>query len=358
MTTDTLDLDKYDAEQIVAYEGYEYKISNGNNGVQLNVKTCPNCGSSDYKVYLNADTGLGNCFKCSFTFNKYKFIKASRGLTAHRDVLQCFANMDSVISYRPKAVTQYRQINKDWVLPQNFKIELEDQVPQYLKDRNVDAKLSKRFDLRLCEYGFYHYKDFSDKDRAVDFSHRIIIPVKDSDGNMVTFQGRDMTGKAEKKYLFPNMLPGTARYIYNSDYAINVRAKKVVLNEGVFDVFAMTQALESDIAYKDFVACGTFGKHLSISAKNFTTDDQLSDLFRLKREGVEEFIILWDGESEAIAAAFEAMTQLNSYGLSSTVAVIGGGLDPAETSHSVLLKAIDERKKPTALDLVRMKLKR
>jgi DNA primase len=351
-----LDLDKYDVEQIVAYEGFEYKITNGNSGLQINIKECPRCHSSDYKVYLNAETGLGNCFRCNEGFNKYKLVKLSRGLSSAADVARAFEGMESVISYRPKAFIPYRKMNKDWVLPQNFKIDLEEQLPQYLKDRSVDAKLAKRFELRVCEYGFYHYVDFQDRERAVDFSQRIIIPIKDIDGNLVTFQGRDMTGKAEKKYLFPNMLPGTGRYIYNAHYAKRHKAKKVVLNEGVFDVFAMTQALESDLKYRDYFACGTFGKNLSISATNATSEDQLSDLFALFEAGVEELVVLWDGESAAIKAAYEAAVALNTFGLNATVAVIGGGLDPAETEPDVLLRAIDARKKPTALDIVRLKL--
>jgi DNA primase len=357
MTTDKINLDAIDIEQVVAYEGADYKVTNGKSGLQLNIKECPSCKDTNYKLYLNAETGLGKCHRCDTGFNKFKFVKLSRGLVNAGDVMRALEGMSDLVSYRPKLMPVYRQMNKDWVLPQNFKIELEDQLPQYLKDRNVDAKLAKRFDLRVCEHGFYHYQDFEDRDRAVDFSQRIIIPVKDINGDMVTFQGRDISGVSEKRYLFPNMLPGTGRYIYNADYALTNKAKKVVLNEGCFDVFAMTEALESDIKYKDFAACGTFGKHLSISATNVSTDDQLSDLFILNEAGVEEFIILWDGETEAIAAAYQAVVQLNSYGLYSTVAAIGGGLDPAETSHSVLLEAIDQRKKPTNLDLVRMKLK-
>lgn len=351
-----MDLDRFDIEQIVAYEGYEYKLSNGNSGPQLNVKTCPACSSDDYKVYLNAETGLGNCFRCNHTFNKYKFVKASRGITNHGDVVRYFDSIGNVVSYRPKAKISYRKMNEDWVLPQNFTIETDDQMPQYLKDRNLDAKICKRFDLRYCEYGFYKYKDFEDRDKSVDFSNRIIIPIKDTNGKMVTFQGRDTTGDGKRKYLFPNMLPGTGRFIYNAHYAIEAKAKKVVLNEGVFDVFAMTQALESDLKYREFVACGTFGKHLSISAKNFKTEDQLTDLFRLFEAGVDELILLWDGESAATKAAMEAVTRLNSFGLNSTIAIIGGGLDPAETDRSVLLKAVDDRRKPTSLDLIKMRL--
>lgn len=77
----SINLDDIDTEQLVAFEGYEYRVSNGNSGVQLNIKDCPNCHRSDYKVYLNAETGLGNCFVCNTGFNKYKFVKLARGFT-------------------------------------------------------------------------------------------------------------------------------------------------------------------------------------------------------------------------------------------------------------------------------------
>lgn len=351
-----INLDKLDPEQVIAFEGFEYKLSNGKSGPQINIKECPSCHSTDWKLYLNAETGLGKCHRCDTGFNKYKLVKANRGITNHKDVMRALEDMSGLVSYRPKTIVPRRQMNVDWNLPQNYKIELEEQVPQYLKDRNVNAKLCQRFDLRFCEYGFYSYKDFADKDKAVDFSQRIIIPIKDADGNLVTFQGRDITGSSSKKYLFPNMLPGTGRFIYNINNALKAKAKVVVLNEGCFDVFATTDALESDLKYKDFAACGTFGKHLSMGLENFTSEDQLSDLFRLSEEGVEEFVVLWDGELDAIKAATQTVVKLNECGLFATLAVLGGGLDPAETEASVLLDAIDNRSKPSVLDIVRMKI--
>jgi DNA primase len=262
----------------------------------------------------------------------------------------------NTVSYRPKANVGAYKLNSDWVLPINRKIEFEEDVPDYLKERNVDAKLCKRFDIRICEHGFYKYKDFEDRSRFVDFSNRILLPVRDIDGNLVTFQGRDTTGTSEKKYLFPNMLPGTARFIYNSNYALINGARKVVLSEGCFDVFATTVALESDVAYREFTACGTFGKHLSISTNNVTTADQLTDLYKLWEAGVAEFIVLWDGEPKAIMAALQAAMTLNGLGIYATVAKLSDGLDPAEAGTAAILNAIERRSKPTALDLVRMRL--
>ena len=352
-----LNLDELDVEQLVAYEGYEYRIGNGKSGVQLNVKTCPNCGREDYKVYLNAETGLGNCFGCNYKYNKYKFIKVSRGFTRHGDLVRYVDGITPSVSYKPKVHPDAYKLNTDWKLPINKKLELEEDLPQYLKDRGVDGKLCKRFDLRICENGFYKYNDFNERSRFVDFSNRIIIPVHSIDGELVTFQGRDTTGEADKKYLFPNMLPGTARFIYNSHYALKQKAKKIVLSEGVFDVFAVTKALESDLKYVDYTACGTFGKHLSIAVSNVNSADQLTDLYKLYEEGVEEFIILWDGEPKAIKAAIEAALSLEAYGLYTTVAKLSGDKDPADSTLLEILGAIDSRAKPSKFDLMRMRLK-
>jgi DNA primase len=351
-----VDLDNLDVEQLVSYLGYDYRVSNGNSGVQLNLRSCPACHRQDFKVYVNADSGLGNCFQCNVGLNRYKLIKLTLGLASHQDVVKYVKTVSPSVSYKPKVHPDAYKLNSDWVLPINRKIELEEDVPEYLRSRGIDAKLSKRFDLRICEAGFYKYKDFTDRNRFVDFSNRILLPVHDITGNLVTFQGRDITGESEKKYLFPNMLPGTARFIYNAHYALKNKASKIVLSEGCFDVFATTTALESDVAFKDFAACGTFGKHLSISSTNVNTADQLTDLFRLAEEGVEEFIVLWDGEPEAIKAAIVAALSLQGYGLNATVARLSDGQDPAEAGTDKILSALAERRKPSKLDLIRMRL--
>jgi DNA primase len=351
-----VNLDNLDVEQLVSYLGYDYRVSNGNSGLQLNLRSCPSCHRQDFKVYINADTGLGNCFQCSIGLNRYKLIKLTLGLPTHSAVMRSAAMIAPVVAYRPKVHPDFYKLNTDWVLPLNRKIQEQADLPPYLKERNVDAKLARRFDLRLCENGFYKYQDFQDRNRFVDFSNRILLPIVDIEGQLVTFQGRDITGKSEKKYLFPNMLPGTGRYIYNAHYALTNKAKKVVLNEGAFDVFATTTALESDVALKDWTACGTFGKHLSIAATNVTATDQLSDLYKLWEAGVEEFIILWDGEFKAIIAAMEAAWSLNGFGFNTTVAKLSDNLDPAEVGTEGILQALGKRSKPTQLDLVRMRL--
>lgn len=357
MTPNT-QLEDIDIEQLVAYEGYEYRLSSGSSGLQLNVKTCPHCGSDDWKVYFNADSGLGNCFRCDTKYNKFKFIKICRGYTDHAQVFKYVNSLGSCVRYKPRAVQTFTKVNKDWKLPLNTKITSVEDIPEYLKARNIDLKISERFDLRKCDAGFYTYKNHHDKQAAVDFSDRIIIPIRDIEGNLQTFQGRDTSGKADKKYLFPNMLPASGAFIYNAHYALENNYKKIILNEGAFDVFATTQALESDVTFNEYCALGTFGKHLGVDRYNTAAKDQLADLFRLRENGLEEVVFLWDGEAKAIIAAMQAALKLENYGFKNVkVGILPEGCDPAETTKEEVLKAIKEAKQVTKLSLSRYRMK-
>jgi DNA primase len=353
------DLNEVDIEQLVSFEGYEYRLSSGNRGLQLNVKTCPKCHKEDYKVYFNAENGLGNCFSCDQKFNKFSFVQYARGFGDKKAlVFRYLEGIYSTVAYKPRPKQHVDiKLNKDWKLPLNKRIELDEDLPQYLLDRHINAKIAKRFDLRVCDAGFYKYEDHSNRIRMVDFSGRIIIPINDINGNPATFQGRDLTGSAARKYLFPNMLPGTARYIYNSHFVIKNKIKRVVLNEGVFDVFATTKALESEVGYKEWAACGTFGKHFSIQTNTRQAEDQLADLAVMKEAGVEEFVIMWDGEPKARIAALKAALKLRSYGFNVKVALgLPEGCDPAECSAQDVLRALDTRVVPSEMQLIRYRI--
>lgn len=353
-----MNFDTIEPENLVAMLGFEYKVSTGNSGVQINVRDCPNCGATGYKVYLNYESGLGNCFKCNIGFNKFKF--AYLYFNKDGKALNKFFNVNyDDLRYYPRKSEKKSKVSlerKDWKLPYFIETKDSKEATDYLTDRKITDKLITRFNLKYCAKGSYTYKDFDDVEQEVNFSKRIIIPIFDIEGKLVTFQGRDITGKSNRKYLFPNRLPGTGRFIYNSHYAINNKAKICILNEGVFDVFATTNALESDVAFKDYCAIGSFGKNLSMQSSALNLDDQLSDLFKLQKNGVERFVILWDGEREANLAALKACLKAKSYGLNFYVSYLPRNCDPAESTELEILDSISKAFVPSKLDLLRFRL--
>lgn len=325
-------------------ESLPYKMGNGSSGMQINAKTCPNCGDSRWRVYLNADHGVGNCFVCNETFDKAKFIHAQQGHTDDEWRLT-FDYIKDVLreqGWRPK-----RMSGAAVEVPDEVKLPYSHELPTaagenlvYLEQRGVEGELARYFHLRWCEFGWWQ---FTKDDGAVErqkFDNRVIIPVFDLDGKLMTFQGRDLSGHSERKYLFPIGLPGTGRFLLNGQ---NVQlTQEVAMGEGAFDVIAMKKAFDTEVGLRHVVPVGSFGKHLSYGSAD--GNDQLGRFIRLKAAGVRLVTIMWDGEKKALEAALSAAKLLTGIGLVAKVALLPKGKDPNEVLPEVACKTYHEAK--------------
>ena len=322
--------------------GVEYRKTLGHSGKQLIVKTCPVCGSDSSKVYLNAKTGLGNCFAGSHppgkNFNKWSFIKAS--FDSFDEAKKFAYQVASEYGWRPKRKEVEVQLSKDWELPESIARPDRGMMLKYLTDRGIGSDTAKRYHLRWCQYGHFRYQD-GKITKYQDYSGRVIIPVFDIEGKLATFQGRDATGSSDRRYLFPPGLPGSGQYLYQAQNALG--AKSVVLCEGVFDVIAAQLALESTQATRGVSVIGSFGMHLSQGGQH-------EALLHLKRSGMEELVFMWDGEAAAQARAVRAALELKRFGIKCRLAILPTGKDPSEASVSEVTKAYF-RAAPITIDL-------
>lgn len=329
-----------DVEDYLDHEGIDYKETHGSHGRQANIRTCPVCGGSSWKVYIGLDTGLGNCFhgSCEAKFNKWSFIKAHIGVDKVGLVIEHLERTAKDLGWRPK-----RTVSAATFTPDQLKLPISIPLPtpegqnlQYLESRGVSGEMAAYFHLRFCEDAWWNFTKPDGKPGGQNFGMRIIIPVFDVDGTLVTFQGRDLTGASDRKYLFPSTLPGTGRFLYNGHNAM--RAKRVVMNEGAFDVIATKIAVDEESALRDIVPIGSFGKHLSVSASE--TNDQMNRFIQLKAAGLEEVIIMWDGEPQALVDAIVAGEKLQKIGLRVKIALLPKGKDPNEVHPQVVRECI------------------
>jgi len=340
--------EELDLESWFERESLAYKTSRGVNGWQINAKDCPQCGGSKWRVYLNAETGAGNCFQCGETFSKLGFIhaylhgdKRENSKAAWRETFKHVREALSDQGWRPKRTTTAAVEFGEVKLPLSFPLPTpEGQNLIYLEKRGVDAALAKYFHLRFCAEGWWRFTKDDGSPGGQKFDGRVIIPVFDLDGSLRTFQGRDVTGESEQKYLFPKGLPGTGRYLLNGQNA--VRAKRVAMGEGAFDVIAIKKALDEEVALRDVVPVGSFGKHLSYGSLD--GDDQLGRFLQLKADGLEEVTIMWDGEPKALIAALDAAKLLRGIGLKVRIAVLPYDKDPNEVPPDVVRRAFWEAK--------------
>jgi DNA primase len=348
-------LDQIDIEAWLDDQGITYKQARGARGRQANVKECPCCGNSNWKVYIGLETGLGNCFAgdCEQRFNKWSFIKASLNATTTRDVVEHVKQFAKQQGWRParkKAVAV--NLNVTLKLPESIALPHHGRNLKYLDRRNITGPIAQYFSLRPSQKGKFFYTDDDGRRRAQDYSNRVIIPVFDLEGDLVTFQGRDITGDAEKKYLFPPGFASTGSILYNGQNALG--AKRICVGEGVFDVAAIKIALDGDMALRDVVPVGSFGKHLSHGDES----SQMAKLVELREKGLEQVTIMWDGEDAAIDAAIESALQIKGHGLVTRVAILPADRDPNEVAPSVVRDAFWRATVINPLTATRMKLKK
>lgn len=339
---DTL-MSSFDMEYFLQREGIDYKKTYGSSGEQLNVRTCPFCGQSKWKVYINAETGLGNCFSgsCQTKFNKFGFVKASMGTDDNRSVYEKIRTVCKELGWVPKVQSPKRPIinivgNEGIQLPQNFPLPFNGKNLEYLLRRGITDEYTQMFDLRYCEKGVWEFQADDGKHTQV-FEKRILIPIRDIDGKIVSFQGRDITGLAPNKYQFPSQVASTGKLLYNAHNVLGLPT--VIINEGVFDVIATQMALDKAGLANEVGVVGSFGKHLSIDPKGI--NDQLSRLIVLKKSGLQNLVIMWDGEVQAYKDAVKAGTQLTSFGFNVKIATLPAGKDPNEVHHSEVIKALN-----------------
>ncbi len=328
-------LDIIDIESWMDRQGVQYRRTRGKKGVQLNVKECPVCGNANWKVYINAETGLGNCFHgdCETKFNKWKFIRSEMGGLFTQDVIEHCKQVAKEQGWRPPKVESVPvNMKTELKLPDSYPIPINGKNLKYLDNRNISIEIAQYFKLRFSMSGVFEY--YVDSKRLVQsYEKRIIIPVFDLDGNLVSFQGRDITGTAEKKYLFPPGFASTGSIIYNGHNALG--AEHIVLGEGVFDVMATKIALDGQMDLREVEACGTFGKHLSSGDEN----SQVAKLMQMKDKGLKIITFMWDSEERAIEDAIEAALGLNRLGFSTRIALLPKDRDPNEVPASVVRSA-------------------
>lgn len=349
------DLQELDLTSWLEWMGVDYKRTTGSHGVQLNLRECPFCGNDRWKVYVNEDTGLGNCFHgdCERKFNKYQLIKAILKTESFKDVMENLDQYLEVHGWRPKVEVKKKGNPIDetdsFNMPSFIPLPTDDgKNLEYLVKRGITNEATAHFELGYCDEGYFQFKKPDGGLGYQDFSKRVVIPVRDINGKIVTFQGRDISGTAEKKYLFPSGRNSTGTLFYNGHNAVG--AKSVVICEGVFDVIAVWMAFQGQNI--DAIPIGSFGKHIS---KN-NADSQIAYLLKLKDKGLETITLMWDGESQAIKDACNAAVELKKYGFNVRIALLPGK-DPNEVPASVVRMCYWNAKTVDQKTIMALKLK-
>ena len=249
-------------------ERYSIVSASGGNQVKLEGGACPFCGDdrSDLRLYVNAKTGFGQCFHCGRGFSPLSFVKASEGCSGRvaKSILKGAG--DGWAKGEEEKEEEVGLITPPMCWAQDSP-----EAMAYLADREIPLGVAQHFRLR------YALDNIEIGGRLFYTKGRLIIPIFGMDGEMMSWQGRDISGKAKQRYLFPPGFKGR-EYVYNA-HAI-ARDCCLILVEGAFDAYGWFRA-----GFKNVVA--TFGKKLS--------EEQLDIIRSLKPKVV---FVAWDSDAD------------------------------------------------------------
>ncbi|MDY0122341.1 MAG: DNA primase [Sulfurimonas sp.] len=146
------------------------------------------------------------------------------------------------------------------------------------------------------------------------FIERITFPIHSSNGSIVGFGGRTITGH-QAKYVnspeTPYFNKSRLLYAYHLARQDIYKRKEIIITEGYLDVIMLHQA-----GFTNAVA--TLGTALT------------SEHLPLLRKGEPRIVMAYDGDKAGRAAALKASRLLSASGFSGGVVIFGEGIDPAD----------------------------
>lgn len=247
-------------------------------GRQLKVSgQCPFCGEDrgDLRLYVGVDTQLGQCFHCNKGFNGILFVKAHEGCTTKQAIKIINGDPDAYI--RDAGDEKPASPEPLAIFPEMVEMTFSDAACLYMMERNITVEAMKHFRLKFCP------SNTMIGDKVFYTKNRIIMPIRDISGKLVSWQGRDITGRSGIRYLFPPQFKGS-ELLYNA-HAIPTRPSYLILVEGVFDAFGWWMAGATNVI-------ASFGKKIS---------DYQVDMMRCIDP--EVLFVAWD--SDAIDKKYE-----------------------------------------------------
>lgn len=259
---------------------------------------CPFHDDHSPSLSISEEKQIYKCFSCGAYGNVIKFIEDFEHVTFN-EALQILADrvgMKINISKSTKAISNYNKyydINKIvcTFYKNNLLSEKGKQALEYLNKRKIDKEIINEFDIGLATNSQLNEmlsKKYSKEDlilvdilkeyngRTIDsFTHRIIFPIKDENGNVVGFSGRIYEKSDEAKYYNTRETEifKKSNILYNLHNALKEikQKKEIIIVEGYMDAIRLWS-----IGYKNIVA---------IMGTNLTKEN-INKILKLKCEVV------------------------------------------------------------------------
>lgn len=229
-----------------------------NKGHELNA-CCPFHEDKSPSFYMEKSSTVYYCFGCGAKGNWYTFIKNFTGENPFK-YLGIKVNEEDLKNFlRDKAfntvLQQKKEVKKKLEIPK-LKI-IANQIHPFQDEQSKDYCTSRFITEKdIQDFGIFYIEDgYIGMTR---FKKRLVIPVHDFEGNILSYEGRDITRQDEKKCLYPF---GSKIGYSIFDYSNLEYEKPLILVEGIMDVLKVRKVIKQ--INPDFQISSAFGIELT-----------------------------------------------------------------------------------------------
>ncbi|MEA1891728.1 MAG: DNA primase [Campylobacterota bacterium] len=300
---------------------------------------CPFHDEKSPSFVVSPSKQIYHCFGCGAGGDSIKFTMEYEKLNYPQALEKLASTYNFTLGYTDnkhnKPRSQLMDKLNEWY--QNL-LTLQQPALAYIKERGIYESSVERFGIgyapdsnatlnhikqqqfnmsEAIEVGVVGYNE-ENRNTYARFIQRITFPIHSSNGSIVGFGGRTITGHQAKYVNSPETAYfNKSRLLYAYHHAKQRvhKLKEIIITEGYLDVIMLHQA-----GFTNAVA--TLGTAL--------TQEHLP----LLRKGDPRVIMAYDGDKAGRAAALKASRLLSAGGFNGGVVIFGNGLDPADMVHS------------------------
>jgi len=301
-----MSINSFNIEQLFKDYNIEY-ITEGNKHctkgwIQIH---CPFCsGSRNYHFGIPINGTTGSCWRCgkhSIVEGIAKLLKISKG-EAYHIIQQYGGRTPRKAIIKPIGTKKFKfPSNTEDLLPQHAK---------YLISRGFDPETISR------KWGVQSLGPVCSLD-GIQYNHRILAPIF-WDGNVVSFQTRDVTGRSKTKYM-ACPINRESRHHKHILYGWQEKwTRRGICVEGITDVWRLGSA-----------AFATFGIEF--------TQEQVREI----KKHFDEVFVIFDDEPQAVRQALKMVAELRFRGVRAQhVPIVGDPGGMSQTDADNLVKSL------------------
>ncbi|MCS6957451.1 MAG: DNA primase [Aquificaceae bacterium] len=297
------------------------------------VARCPFHPDDTPSFFVSPSKGIFKCFGCGVGGDAVKFVSLYENIDYWEALERLAKKYNLAIPTKARKKEKNHQLLRALEMVAEFyhqELRENSQALEYLKARGVNSKTINKFTIGfggsterltrlLREEGLLELYEKSGNLVKVDentyrdlFRNRLIIPVRDMDGNVIAFGGRSLDGSQPKYINSPESEVFKKRItlfgLYESKEYIKEEGEAIVV-EGYFDLISLWQE-----GIKNCVA--PLGTAL--------TEEHAGMLSKL----IKRVLLLYDGDKAGRRAVRSSVPNLLMHGLTVRVVYLPEGEDP------------------------------